>query len=78
MRVLKLKDVFFHKMKKILLLILVPFLFSCDQIDPKVKKSKAGICHEVGTRYYKQTKYFEKYSSIEDCIKSGGRLPKRR
>ena len=78
MRAFKLKDVFFPKMKKILLLIFVPFLFSCDQIDPKVKKSKSGICHEVGTRYYKQTKYFEKYPSIKDCIKSGGRLPKRK
>ena len=65
-------------MNKILFLIFVTLLFSCDQIDPKVKKSKTGICHEVGTRYYKQTKYFENYSSIEDCIKSGGRLPKRK
>ena len=58
--------------------MIVSLLFSCDQIDPKVKKSKTGICHELGTRYYEQTKYFEKYSSIEDCIKSGGRPPKRR
>ena len=43
-----------------------------------VKKSRTGICHEAGTRYYEQTKYFKKYTSIKDCIKSGGRLPKRR
>ncbi len=51
---------------------------SCDRTEPFVKKSKTGICHKAGTRYYDQTKYFKNFSSIEDCIKSGGRLPKRR
>ena len=51
---------------------------SCDRTEPPVKKSKTGICHKAGTRYYEQTKHFKKFSSIEDCIKSGGRLPKRR
>ncbi len=53
-------------------------MISCDRAEPLVKKSKNGICHKVGTRYYDQTKYFENFSSIENCIKSGGRLPKRR
>tara|TARA_B100000609_G_C16862946_1_gene256122 strand:+ start:316 stop:516 length:201 start_codon:yes stop_codon:yes gene_type:complete len=66
-------------MKKIINIIFFGFLIiSCDSTEPFVKKSKTGICHKAGTRYYDQTKYFEKYSSIEDCIKSGGRLPKRR
>ena len=53
-------------------------MISCDRTEPLVKKSKTGICHKAGTRYYDQTKYFENFLSIEDCIKSGGRLPKRR
>ena len=65
-------------MKKILLLILV-FCFSCDSLDsPPVKKSKTGICHEYGTKYYEQTKHFEVFQSIDECISSGGRLPKRK
>ncbi len=66
-------------MKKIIIFICFVFLIiSCDRVEPLVKKSKTGICHKAGTRYYDQTKYFESFLSIEDCIKSGGRLPKRR
>ena len=42
-----------------------------------VKKSKTGICHAPGTTYYNQTKSFTPYNSTEECLKSGGRLPKR-
>ena len=66
-------------MKNIILSIYFSFfVISCDRAEPLVKKSKTGICHKAGTRYYEQTKYFENFSSIEDCINSGGRLPKRR
>ena len=66
-------------MKRFFIIICFTFLMiSCDRTEPLVKKSKTGICHKAGTRYYDQTKYFEKFLSIEDCIKSGGRLPKRR
>ena len=63
------------KISKLLLLLL--FLTSCDNIkNPNVKKSSSGICHEIGTQYYKQTKKFESFDSIQDCLTSGGRLPK--
>ena len=63
------------KISKLLLLLL--FLIACDNIqNPNVKKSSSGICHEKGSQYYKQTKKFESFSSIEDCLKSGGRLPR--
>ena len=42
-----------------------------------VKKSSAGICHAPGSSYYQQTKQFTAYSSVDECVKSGGRLPKR-
>ena len=65
-------------MKKIILLL---FLFNtgCDNIQnssPNVKKSSSNICHEKGSQYYKQTKKYLSYSTIEDCLNSGGRLPR--
>lgn len=58
--------------------VLILFLTSCDQTGIPVKKSRTGICHKEGSKYYSQTKYFKKYLTIQDCIESGGRLPKRR
>ena len=59
------------------LLILILLLISCDNIqNPNVKKSSSGICHEIGSQYYKQTNKYESFSSIEDCLNSGGRLPR--
>ena len=53
------------------------FLTSCDNIqNPNVKKSTSGICHEIGSQYYKQTKKYESFNTIEDCLNSGGRLPR--
>lgn len=43
---------------------------------PQVKKSSSGICHEINTTYYNRTTNFTPYNSIEDCLDSGGRLPK--
>ncbi len=45
--------------------------------DPVVKKSNTGICHEKGTLFYSNTKNFSPYNTIDDCLNSGGRLPKR-
>jgi hypothetical protein len=42
-----------------------------------IKKSKSGICHAPGTSYYANTKSFTPFTSIEECIASGGRLPAR-
>ena len=44
---------------------------------PQVKKSTNNICHEKGTTYYNKTKNFTPYDSIEACLESGARLPKR-
>jgi len=41
---------------------------------PAVKKSRNGICHERGTVHYVQTRTFETYDSMEECIASGGRM----
>ena len=65
-------------MKKIILLFFL-FITGCDNIqnnNPNVKKSTSNICHEIGSQYYKQTKKYVSYSTIEDCLNSGGRLPR--
>ena len=45
--------------------------------DLPVKKSNSGICHIPNSHYYKQTKHFESFKTLDECLKSGGRLPKR-
>jgi hypothetical protein len=47
------------------------------QSDPPVKMSSSGICHPKGGAYYSQTKKFTAYTSMEDCLKAGGRQPKK-
>lgn len=42
-----------------------------------VKKSTTGICHAPGTTYYNKTVNFTPYNSVDECLKSGGRLPKK-
>jgi hypothetical protein len=52
-------------------------LFACAQSDaaePAVKKSRQGICHERGSVSYTQTIYFDPFPSMDECLKSDGRL----
>ncbi|MEK7538482.1 MAG: YHYH domain-containing protein [Patescibacteria group bacterium] len=42
-----------------------------------VKKSKSGICHAPETTYYSRTTNFSPYTTLDECIASGGRLPAR-
>ena len=45
--------------------------------EPPVKMSKSGICHAQGTSYYAQTKSYTSYNTLEECLRAGGRRPKR-
>lgn len=50
--------------------------FQCSDylyLKPKVKKSNSGICHTERSSYYARTKEYKIFSSLEDCLKSGGR-----
>ena len=47
-----------------------------ESADPAIKKSRQGICHERGSVSYTQTIYFDPFPSMDECLKSGGRLPK--
>ena len=65
--------------KLIQIFIIIIFLGACDNIqknNPNVKKSSTNICHEKGSQYYKQTKKYENFNTIKDCLNSGGRLPR--
>jgi hypothetical protein len=42
-----------------------------------VKKSNAGIYHDKTSPGYKQTKNCTAFKTLDECIKSGGRAPKK-
>ena len=48
-----------------------------DGLSGPVKKSRSGICHAPGSTYYARTLNFKPFTTIDSCLTSGGRLPKR-
>lgn len=64
-------------MKKIIKLITVALLSGALNAAEPVKMSKSGICHAPGSTYYKQTKNYTPYSTLQDCLHAGGRMPKK-
>lgn len=42
-----------------------------------IKKTSSGICHPPASSYYERTQSFRAFDSLEACLDSGGRLPKR-
>ena len=65
------------KIKLLTLLVSMFILVSVQAADPPVKKSNSGICHDTKSSYYQQTKNFTSFKTIDECLKSGGRLPKK-
>ena len=43
--------------------------------DPVVKKSDSGICHDKSSPSFANTKKFTAFASVDECVKSGGKLP---
>lgn len=41
-----------------------------------VKKSRTGICHDTSSPWYAQTIHYTPFQSLQECLNSGGRLPK--
>jgi len=65
-------------LRKLISFLLLMITFATQAADdPPVKKSKTGICHARGSTFYEQTKHYIAFNNIDDCLKSGGRLPKR-
>jgi hypothetical protein len=44
--------------------------------DTAVKKSDSGICHDAKSHSFERTKKFTEFKTIDECLKSGGKLPK--
>lgn len=68
------------KIAVVLLIALLAGLFIPNTIiadGPPVKKSKNGISHPKGGKYYSRTRNYTPYQTMEACIKSGGRRAKR-
>lgn len=42
-----------------------------------VKMSNSGICHATNTSYYEQTKNYTPFQTLDECLKAGGRMPKK-
>ena len=45
--------------------------------EKPVKMSNSGICHAPNMTYYEQTKNFTPYKTLDECLKAGGRMPKK-
>jgi hypothetical protein len=45
--------------------------------EPIVKKSDSGICHDKNSPSYERTKKFTEFKTVDECVKSGGTLPKK-
>ncbi len=45
--------------------------------EKPVKMSNSAICHAPNTTYYEQTKNFTPYKTLDECLKAGGRMPKK-
>ena len=45
--------------------------------EPIVKKSDSGICHDKNSASYERTKKFTEFKTVDECVKSGGALPKK-
>lgn len=43
--------------------------------EPVVKKSDSGICHDASSASFANTKKFTPFNSLDECVKSGGKLP---
>ena len=64
------------KTMKLVAPILAGLLLSTGVQAELIKKSKSGICHDTSSSYYERTKTFTPYANLQECLDSGGRLPK--
>jgi hypothetical protein len=42
-----------------------------------VKKSDSGICHDKSSASFEKTQKFTPFKTLDECVKSGGTLPKK-
>lgn len=58
----------------VLIAILPAAIYAQNQ---PVKMSNSGICHAPNSTYYEQTKKFTPFKTLDECLKAGGRMPKK-
>ena len=51
-------------------------LLLCTSAHALVKKSSSGICHDENSSYFTRTKNFTQFNTLDECLSSGGSLPK--
>ncbi len=59
------------------LILLMLGVSAVAQSDQPVKMSSTSICHAQGSTYYNQTMKFTAYQTIDECLRAGGRMPKK-
>lgn len=64
-------------MKSIINLLALAVLIGAVHASEPVNMSKSGICHAPNTTYYKQTKNYTPYPTLQACLSAGGRMPKK-
>jgi len=42
-----------------------------------IKKSDNGICHDPSSSSYEKTTKFTSFATMDECVKSGGKPPKK-
>ena len=60
----------------VILLSILANSAKASENEPSVKMSKSEICHATDSSYYKRTKAFTSYETVDECLEAGGRLPK--
>ncbi|WP_310619670.1 HNH endonuclease family protein [Flexibacterium corallicola] len=61
--------------RKLIVLASLIFVATGAHAEPPVKLSKSKICHATDSKWYKRTKNYTSYDSLDECLKVG-RLPK--
>lgn len=56
--------------------VLLVIGFVDASIAATVKLSRSGICHDSSSPYFSRTKNFQAFDTLEQCLNTGGRLPK--
>lgn len=63
-------------MPRIVLTLLLITLGIVLPAHASIKQSSSGICHPQESPHYERTKNFKPFTTLESCLKAGGRLPK--
>jgi hypothetical protein len=55
--------------------LVIASLFPAVALEAAVRLSQGGICHTPDSGHYERLKTYKQFSTIEECIRAGGRPP---